>query len=426
MDKLTVISNSLFNSLAQGKDLTSMLAGVETACGCPCSIIDMHMNCLGDSPSAGDNRLVSILLKYLPDWIGSMQGAELRRFMSGKLCGVLTYSEGSCLMLQCSVRAGITHGLVAVEAKEAQRDIAQKAAKLISQVYVSYYLNVREAALGADSLRSSLANTLLHEGKRVDTLFNTAYGIDFSDMFDLHGSYVMLDIHLTESVALLSTLRKTAEMLERAFPDAYCVISNSSVCAILCRLDEKAEPVFAELDEFMKRECLSCGASIPFCDLSQRYKYKQQARIAWELAGELRSSVGLHRADEMISNIIVHDMCQSLGSDVLILSDIVALSRLDEQKRTNYLKTLSAWLENDCHISATARCLFLDRSTLNYRLQKIESLLSFDLNSESSLRSLKLSLLAWRLSESNAVKNADSARLPGAFSGGPGTPRAPV
>ena len=399
MDALTSLNNSIFSALAQDMELDDMLAGAERACGCPCAVFDMHMNCVGRSPGAEAALIASDVLELMPDWVRAIRGTELRRFLAGELCGTIRCPDGRFMLLQCSVRTGITHSIIAVSSDEPHRKTGEQAAKLLSRVYGAYFLNGREAALGVDSLRSGLANALLHEGKRGDGLFSSVYGVDYPGMFDLHGRYIMLDIHTTEPRAPLSALRKTSEQLEHSFPDAYSVITSGTVSAIVCRLGENIEPLYSELDEFMKQHSLCCGVSLPFRDLSHRYKFKRQAHIAWELTKERVSVAGLRRSDELISEIIMHEICETLGADTFILSDILLLAKQDEEKHTNLLQTLSVWLDNNCRISATARQLFLDRSTLKYRLQKIQDMLSFDLDSESSILALKLSLLAWKLSE---------------------------
>lgn len=402
MDALTSLNNSIFSALAQDRDLDAMLVGAEQACGCPCAVFDMHMNCIGCSPGAKALFIASDVLELLPDWVRSIRRTELRCFLAGELCGTIRCPDGRLMLLQCSVRTGITHSVIAVSSDELHLKTAEQAAKLISRVYGAYYLNGREAALGVDSLRSGLANALLHEGKRGDGLFSSVYGVDYPGVFDLHGRYIMLDIHTTGPRAPLSTLRKTSELLEHSFPDAYSVITSGTVSAIICRLGEDIEPLYSVLDEFMRQHSLCCGVSLPFRDLSQRYKFKHQAHIAWELTNERVSAAGLRRSDELISEIIMHEICEMLSADAFILSDILLLAKQDEEKHTNLLQTLSVWLDNNCRISATARQLFLDRSTLKYRLQKIQDMLSFDLDNENSILALKLSLLAWKLSEGNA------------------------
>lgn len=82
----------------------------------------------------------------------------------------------------------------------------------------------------------------------------------------------------------------------------------------------------------MRQHSLCCGVYLPFRDLSQRYKFKHQARIAWELTNERISAAGLRRSDELISEIIMHEICEMLGADAFILSDILLLAKQDEEK----------------------------------------------------------------------------------------------
>lgn len=396
MDTTKSLNRAVLESLAGGCNFDELLTRAEAACGCPIIVLDMHLNCIGHSAGAISAQLLGSVPDLLSGWLHSLNMSDLRRFLSGELCGIIARQEGESIFLQCAVKTGITHSLVAVSAPESLRGSAEEVVRLISRVYGTYYLSGRDVSLGVDSLRSGLASALLNEDSRSGSLFSTVYGVDFPTLFNLRGKYIMLEIHSTEARVCLSALRKTAEQLEAAFPNAYSVITESGVCAILCRVGDEMESTWRELEEFALRGEFSCGVSLPFRDISQRYRYKQQAYTAWELAGGTSAPVGVYRADRMICEIIAHDVCESLGADVLILSDIVALAQLDAERHTNYLKTLSAWLENGCHISSTARQLFLDRSTLKYRLEKIREKLSCDLEGDAALWSMKLSLMVWK------------------------------
>ncbi|MDE7221495.1 MAG: helix-turn-helix domain-containing protein [Oscillospiraceae bacterium] len=59
---------------------------------------------------------------------------------------------------------------------------------------------------------------------------------------------------------------------------------------------------------------------------------------------------------------------------------MIALLEHDQQKETEYIKTLDTYLWNETHITQTTEALYIHRSSLIKRLDKIQRLLGDDLN----------------------------------------------
>jgi hypothetical protein len=76
---------------------------------------------------------------------------------------------------------------------------------------------------------------------------------------------------------------------------------------------------------------------------------------------------------------------------------VAALVRYDEQYSTDMLGTLSAYLDNNCNMAATAQAIHAHRHTVGYRLERVKELTGLDpLRSEDRER-LGLGLKAYRI-----------------------------
>ncbi len=64
---------------------------------------------------------------------------------------------------------------------------------------------------------------------------------------------------------------------------------------------------------------------------------------------------------------------------------INALKVYDEKKNTSYIETLSAYIKHNCSVTATARELYLNRSSMIKRLDKIKAILHSDLSDPEEL-----------------------------------------
>jgi DNA-binding PucR family transcriptional regulator len=79
----------------------------------------------------------------------------------------------------------------------------------------------------------------------------------------------------------------------------------------------------------------------------------------------------------------------------LVSPELQAMMDHDRQKGTQYFETLRAYLLNERDIPKTAEKLIIHRTTLLYRLKKIQSLMHVDL--EDPWQRLYLTLSLWIL-----------------------------
>lgn len=106
---------------------------------------------------------------------------------------------------------------------------------------------------------------------------------------------------------------------------------------------------------------LSLAWDIPFADVTQTVV---RCLVSAEESGLTRDLLGVHGAQETgVENL---------------LSPLLSY---DERRRGNLVKTLRAYLDENCNTSAAARTLYLNRHSMIYRIKQIESLTGLSLKS---------------------------------------------
>ena len=80
----------------------------------------------------------------------------------------------------------------------------------------------------------------------------------------------------------------------------------------------------------------------------------------------------------------------------LILSELLALHKYDAENSSEYLRTLEVYLTNGRSMTDTASALFIDRSTLKYRLNKIQDMTFIDFSDDARCSALLMSCLVYR------------------------------
>ena len=81
---------------------------------------------------------------------------------------------------------------------------------------------------------------------------------------------------------------------------------------------------------------------------------------------------------------------------------LLFLKQSDKDKGTEYMKTLRIYLDNQCNVMQTSKQLFIHRSTVLYRLDKIKQILGSDLKDPDEILYL---MLSFRLLDMEEVKN---------------------
>ncbi|GAB6711314.1 hypothetical protein BOVMAS05_12190 [Streptococcus uberis] len=97
---------------------------------------------------------------------------------------------------------------------------------------------------------------------------------------------------------------------------------------------------------------------------------------------------------ELGSYSLLNTLTQSNDSKLFVKSQIGDIWSFSKDQSLDLFQTLRVYLENQCQIKASSDKLYIHRSTLLYRLEKIKDILGFDINEEHSHFNL---LLAYHL-----------------------------
>ena len=71
---------------------------------------------------------------------------------------------------------------------------------------------------------------------------------------------------------------------------------------------------------------------------------------------------------------------------------VLKLKALDEQNGSDYIKTLKTFLDNHQNVVHTANTLYIHRSTLLYRLEKIKEAIGSELSDPEELLYIGISM----------------------------------
>jgi len=192
--------------------------------------------------------------------------------------------------------------------------------------------------------------------------------------------------------------------LFRIFPEGYILFSGHEQCVILNLTREAIQPslIRHRLAPLCRDYCLYAGISSPVTDIRDLHLAYYQANVGLEQAFRLRNEKWIIAFSECAMEHILEKIDSELPPWTLVSPELFSIIEHDRQRGTQYFETFRAYLLNERDIPRTAEQLIIHRTTLLYRLKKIQALLNIDL--EDPWKRLYLTLSLWILEKENARK----------------------
>jgi len=134
------------------------------------------------------------------------------------------------------------------------------------------------------------------------------------------------------------------------------------------------------------------GISDPFNGLLNLKIHHLQALKALEIGQKQKPDFWYYQFADFKLSYLRSKLTEDFPSVMLLPAGFQTLLKSDLKNRTEYLKTLSAYLEQGNNISAAAESLFIHRTTFIRRLERIETLSKLNLSDPQTIFWIGLSL----------------------------------
>mgnify|MGYP002521500339 CR=1 FL=1 len=172
-----------------------------------------------------------------------------------------------------------------------------------------------------------------------------------------------------------------------------CVVINQTRPG----MDQRA--VRQILAPLVRDSCMYVGISNPVDNIHAICVGFRQADIALQYIVEENSSQWIVPFAECALHYIRGQASQEIPTEMLADHALLTILRYDKKHDTQYFGTLRSYLINERSIPKTANSLIIHRTTLTYRLQKIQEL--FNLNLEDDYQRLYLLMSLFLLDSGN-------------------------
>ena len=181
--------------------------------------------------------------------------------------------------------------------------------------------------------------------------------------------------------------------IERKHPCSSCFQYKEDIVAFfdLDRCDKSQEALLAEMAYFIRENFLKAGYSRVMKGHGNLRRQYVQACVALDVGGRVSPYLWIHRFNAIAFSYLLEQATRRLPGNILCHEKLLVLQEYDEQQHTEYMKTLRTYLDRNLNAMQTAKELFIHRSTLLYRLEKIKAILESDLSDPEELLYLSIS-----------------------------------
>ncbi len=162
----------------------------------------------------------------------------------------------------------------------------------------------------------------------------------------------------------------------------YAVMRGDDILGLLKApmKDEDKTEVLALFEDILSRLGYIAGLSNSFVDIMHLADYMKQADFAVAISCKDKKANTLYYFGEHILDFLMHVCRESAAPQAICTKGLQALLDYDQKKGTEYLRTLQVYLENESNISQTSAALFIHRSSLFKRLNRVKKLTGDDID----------------------------------------------
>lgn len=166
--------------------------------------------------------------------------------------------------------------------------------------------------------------------------------------------------------------------LEKILP--YCsTIAYEGALVSFCRY-QKENTTLPDLGEllvpYLRDMNFRAGSSMPFQDIYAARSYYAQAVNALTMGSEHSPELFFHMFQDHVLSYMLYHSCGEFEPELLLPDGLARL--LKHKGAADYWDTLKHYLDNESNASRTANEMFLHRSTLLPRLEKIRTFVDLD------------------------------------------------
>ena len=165
---------------------------------------------------------------------------------------------------------------------------------------------------------------------------------------------------------------------------------NAVVYVNLTLNGTSVEEIAGKLEGFIQSSMLNAGFSRKMLGHFNFRRQYVQASVALETGKRKNPALSMHHFNSIALDYILDQATKKLPAYMICHEKLLSLKYADEANHSHLYETLRSFLEHHQNIARTSEALYIHRSTLLYRMDKIREFLNSDLSDPAELLYLML------------------------------------
>ena len=200
--------------------------------------------------------------------------------------------------------------------------------------------------------------------------------------WNMHDRYLCLRLESDHQNEQMHSSMATLGHIEAQIPDGCAFIYHQGIAVVvnLSYDDSSTSDILSALAIILREGLYKLGASNVIQDFLQLPQAYSQAAAALELGKKSGSMIWCYRFDDYILDYMLEQSTTQISPELLCHQSLSILKKYDEENNTELLHTLNVYLSLERNALQTANALFIHRSTLFYRLERIQKLTRLNLD----------------------------------------------
>lgn len=214
-------------------------------------------------------------------------------------------------------------------------------------------------------------------------------------------SYFCMNIKISTLDIQNFTVNSICKQIESLIHGSCSIFYNNDIAVFinLTRFNGTIDDAMNKLVILLRDSYLKAGVSNTFIGLSElKYNYLQ-ACIALDTGRRHKPYQWIYNFDDIANFYLIECCTKELPFNLVCSKKIIILINYDKKHDTDYYNTLRIYLQNNLNAVKSSNDLFIHRSTLLYRIQKIKELINIDFEDKQSLLYFAISFSIWELSK---------------------------
>ena len=200
--------------------------------------------------------------------------------------------------------------------------------------------------------------------------------------WDPHDTYLVLRMENDQKSMKVHSSAATLGQIETQIPASHAFLYEQGIVIVtnLSYNHLSVSDVISRLAIILREGLFKMGVSSEFTDFAFFHQGYEQSVTALKFGKKSGSMIWCYRFDDFMLEYIAEQSLSSLSTEMLCSQKLKALQKYDAENHTEFYHTLEVYLTLERNVLQTAKTLFIHRSTLFYRLERIQKITKTNLD----------------------------------------------